>query len=138
MSYLASQLKAKSFPTPKVETLPVQRYLPVMLQAWWILPKRAYAKELKIATYNIRDIKEHLRENLQDRQDPSEFGEPGEGHHVGGGDFIDEVREWSDSRKEDVILVHSLRSTTKEALIELEKREIHGDRIEQGKRQARK
>ena len=99
------------------------------------IAEQRYAKELKKATYYVDEIKEKLgtgaKEDLQLAYEKiCELNRTIETAADGVKDVMledektfEQVRAWSEARKNDLIPIHELRSSLKQELVELEKQE---------------
>ena len=101
------------------------------------IAEQRYAKELKKARYYVDEIKEKLgtgvKEDLQLAYEKScELKKTIETAANGVKDAMleeektfEQVRAWSEARKDDLIPIHDLRSSLKQELVELEKKETN-------------
>ena len=101
------------------------------------IAEQRYAKELKKATYYVDEIKEKLgtgaKEDLQLAYEKvCELNRTIETAADGVKDAMledkktfEQVRAWSEARKNDLIPIHELRSSLKQELVELEKQETN-------------
>ena len=99
--------------------------------------EQRYAKELKRATYYMAKIKEKLgtgaKDDLQLAQERiCELNKTMETAANGVKDAMleeektfEQVRAWSEARKDDLIPIHELRNRLKQELVELEKQETN-------------
>ena len=101
------------------------------------IAEQRYAKELKKATYYVDEIKDKLgtgaKEDLQLAYEKvCELNRTIETAADGVKDAMledektfEQVRAWSEARKNDLIPIHELRSSLKQELVELEKQETN-------------